>query len=311
MKRCYNPTQHRLQPGFGGNFVFSKEGSMTAEEIRLKQIGIIGLGLMGGSLALALKKSGSNCRFIGLDHNPKHCKEALELKIVDEVVDSLDALSHCDIIVLTIPVDGIIAVARQLKPANPNCTVIDFGSTKAKISASIPEETRHYFVTAHPMTGTEKFGPTAALPDLYEGKVVVLCDLEKSGKHQQETAKALFERLGMKMVFMGAEEHDRHAAFISHMPHALSYALANAVMRQEDPESIVALAGGGFRDMSRIAKSSPNMWEDIFRQNKTNLIDAIEAFEKELKYCRTMVEQEEWTALNHWMKEANALHDIL
>ncbi len=284
---------------------------MQAEEIGLKQIGIVGLGLMGGSLALALKKSGSECRFLGLDHNPMHCKEALDLGIVDEVVDSLDALSHCDIIVLTIPVDGIIAVAQQLKPANPDCTVIDFGSTKAKISASIPKETRHFFVTAHPMTGTEKFGPTAALPDLYEGKVVVLCDLEKSGKAQQETARALFERLGMKMAFMGAEEHDRHAAFISHMPHALSFALANAVMRQEDPESIVALAGGGFKDMSRIAKSSPSMWEDIFRQNKTNLIDAIEAFEKELKMCRSMVEKEEWEALNGWMQEANSLHDIL
>jgi len=284
---------------------------MQADGIALKQIGIVGLGLMGGSLALALRKSGSECRFLGLDHNPKHCKEALELGLVDKIVDSLDALSHCDIIVLTIPVDGIIAVAQQLKPANSDCTVIDFGSTKAKISASIPEATRHFFVTAHPMTGTEKFGPTAALPDLYEGKVVVLCDLEKSGKVQQETAKALFERLDMKMVFMGAEEHDRHAAFISHMPHALSYALANAVMRQEDPESIVALAGGGFKDMSRIAKSSPSMWEDIFRQNKTNLIDAIEAFEKELKMCRSMVENEEWEALNGWMQEANSLHDIL
>ncbi len=284
---------------------------MQAEEIGLKQIGIVGLGLMGGSLALALKKSGSECRFLGLDHNPKHCQEALDLGLVDEIVDSLDALSHCDIIVLTIPVDGIIAVAQQLKPANPNTTVIDFGSTKAKISASIPTTTRHFFVTAHPMTGTEKFGPTAALPDLYKGKVVVLCDIEKSGKVQQETAKALFQRLGMKMVFMGAEEHDRHAAFISHMPHALSFALANAVMRQEDPESIVALAGGGFKDMSRIAKSSPSMWEDIFRQNKTNLIDAIEAFEKELKMCRNMVENEEWKALNGWMQEANSLHDIL
>jgi prephenate dehydrogenase len=110
---------------------------------------------------------------------------------------------------------------------------------------------------------------------------------------------------------MGAKEHDRHAAFISHMPHALSYALANSVMQQEDPESIVALAGGGFKDMSRIAKSSPKMWEDIFRQNKVNLIEAIEAFETELKQCRNMVDNEEWTALNQWMQDANTLHDIL
>ncbi|QOR62297.1 prephenate dehydrogenase [Sulfurovum sp. ST-21] len=277
----------------------------------VKQIGIIGLGLMGGSLSLALKKTPTPYCFIGLDHNPVHCTQALELGLVDQIVDSLDAISHCDIIFLTIPVDGIITVAQQLNPTNPECTVIDLGSTKAKISEGIPQERRHFFVTAHPMTGTEKFGPTAALPDLYEDKVVVLCDLEKSGKHQQETAKQLFTEIGMKLVFMGAKEHDRHAAFISHMPHALSYALANAVMRQEDPESIVALAGGGFRDMSRIAKSSPNMWEDIFRQNKTNLIEAIEFFQKELAQCKRMVEKEEWEALNHWMKEANTLHDIL
>jgi prephenate dehydrogenase len=275
------------------------------------EIGIIGLGLMGGSLSLALKKTPTPYRFIGLDHNKQHCEEALELGLVDEVVDSLDAISQCDIIFLTIPVDGIIAVAQQLIPQKPHCTVIDLGSTKAKISESIPHETRHFFVTAHPMTGTEKFGPTAALPDLYEDKVVVLCDLEKSGEVQRETAEKIFREIGMKLVFMGAKEHDRHAAFISHMPHALSYALANAVMRQEDPESIVALAGGGFRDMSRIAKSSPSMWEDIFRQNKTNLLEAITCFQKELKQCQKMVEEEEWEKLNTWMQEANRLHDIL
>jgi prephenate dehydrogenase len=135
--------------------------------------------------------------------------------------------------------------------------------------------------------------------------------MEKSGPHQQEVAKKLFTQIGMKLVYMDAHEHDRHAAFISHMPHALSYSLANTVMKQEDASSIVALAGGGFRDMSRIAKSSPQMWEDIFRQNQTNLIEAIESFEVELKKCRHMVENGEWEALNKWMREANRLHDIL
>jgi len=274
-------------------------------------IGIIGLGLMGGSLSLALKKSSDNYRFIGLDHNEKHCSQALSLGLVDKIVHTLDEIKQCDIIILTIPVDGIISVVTQLGALDETCTVIDLGSTKKKISESIPPALRKNFVTAHPMTGTEKFGPTAALDDLYEGKVVVLCDMEKSGTHQQEVAKKLFSDIKMTLVFMGAKEHDRHAAFISHMPHALSYSLANAVMKQEDPESIVALAGGGFKDMSRIAKSSPKMWEDIFRQNKTNLIEAIEAFETELKECRHMVENEEWETLNKWMAEANTLHDIL
>ncbi len=281
-----------------------------AEKMATK-IGIIGLGLMGGSLSLALKKSSDNYYFVGLDHNSEHCTQALALGLVNEIVYTLDEIKTCDIIILTIPVDGIISVINQLDTLDAECTVIDLGSTKEKISESIPKNLRKNFVTAHPMTGTEKFGPTAAIDDLYEGKVVVLCDMEKSGEHQQEVARKLFTDIKMNLVFMGAKEHDRHAAFISHMPHALSYALANSVMKQEDPESIVALAGGGFRDMSRIAKSSPKMWEDIFRQNKTNLIEAIEAFETELKECRHMVENEEWETLNKWMSEANTLHDIL
>lgn len=275
------------------------------------KVGIVGLGLMGGSLSLALKKHFKDYYFIGLDHNELHCSQALELGLVDEICTSTEALKSCEIIFLSIPVDGIISVTQQLGALSDTCTVIDLGSTKEKISLSIPSDIRPNFVAAHPMTGTEKFGPTAALEDLYTDKVVVLCDLEKSGLHQQNVAKKLFTDIGMNIVCMGAKEHDRHAAFISHMPHAISYALANSVMAQEDSKSIVALAGGGFKDMSRIAKSSPNMWEDIFRQNKTNILKAIHSFQSELKKCQKMVENEEWETLNDWMREANTLHDIL
>jgi len=275
------------------------------------KVGLVGLGLMGGSVSLALKKVSADYYFLGLDHNELHCSQALELGIVDEIVHSVEALKSCDIIFLSIPVDGIIAVAEQLGTLPEQCTVIDLGSTKEKISLSIPSDIRKNFVAAHPMTGTEKFGPTAALENLYADKVVVLCDLYKSGKYQEDVAKKLFTDIGMNIVCMDAKEHDRHAAFISHMPHALSYALANSVMKQEAVTSIIALAGGGFKDMSRIAKSSPNMWEDIFRQNKTNVLEAINSFQSELKTCQKMVENEEWDTLNDWMKEANTLHDIL
>ncbi|SFV53634.1 Prephenate and/or arogenate dehydrogenase (unknown specificity) [hydrothermal vent metagenome] len=275
------------------------------------KIGIIGLGLMGGSLSIALKETSDKFHFIGLDHNEQHCQQALSLGLVDEIVQTLDEISQCDIIFLSIPVDGIIAISKQFKNLDTQCTIIDLGSTKEKISNAIPAEIRENFVTAHPMTGTEKFGPSAAVADLYKDQVVVLCDLEKSGEHQKKIAKKLFTDIQMKLVFMDAKEHDRHAAFISHMPHALSYALANAVMKQEAKKSIIALAGGGFKDMSRIAKSSPNMWEDIFRQNKENLLESIYAFQSELKKCQKMIEHEEWENLNTWMKKANTLHDIL
>ena len=275
------------------------------------KVGIVGLGLMGGSLSLALQKQSDDYYFIGMDHNALHCADALKLGLVNEICTSLETLRSCDIIILSIPVDSIIGIAKKLGPLSDACTVIDLGSTKEKISLSIPSDIRANFVAAHPMTGTEKFGPTAALEELYTDKVVVLCDLEKSGEYQQKIAKKLFTDIGMNIVCMGSKEHDRHAAFISHMPHAISYALANAVMAQEASKSIIALAGGGFKDMSRIAKSSPSMWEDIFRQNKTNVLEAINAFQTELKKCQRMVENEEWEALNGWMKEANGLHDIL
>jgi len=275
------------------------------------KIGIVGLGLMGGSLGLALKKESNKYTLLGYDHNPSHQKDALRLKLVDEIVDDFSTIKACDIIVLTIPVDAIITTIQQLTDVNEKCTIIDFGSSKEKISNAIPSSIRKNFVTAHPMTGTENFGPKAAIEELYTDKTIVICDVDKSGEFQKGVSLNLFKDIQANIVFMNAKEHDRHAAFISHMPHAVSYAIANTVMRQEDPKSIVALAGGGFKSMSRIAKSSPNMWEDIFRQNRENLIESIEAFNQEMIFCKTLIEEEKWDELNQWMTEASGLHNIL
>ena len=275
------------------------------------KIGIIGLGLMGGSFGLALKKIPNKYTLIGYDHNLQHTNQALELGLVDHITFEFSEIISCDVIILTIPVDAIIKTIEKLTSVNDNCTIIDFGSSKEKISNAIPAQVRHKFVTAHPMTGTENFGPTAAVEELYTNKTMVVCDIEKSGDFQKEVAISLFKTIKAKVVLMDAKEHDRHAAFISHMPHAVSYALAQSVLKQQDPKSIIALAGGGFKSMSRIAKSSPDMWEDIFRQNKENLLTSIEAFNQELALCQKMIEDESWDKLNQWMTEANKLHDIL
>jgi prephenate dehydrogenase len=274
-------------------------------------IGIIGLGLMGGSLGLALKKFPNKYHIIGYDHNKIHREEALLLNLVDEISADFEVIKKCSVIILTIPVDAIIATIQTLKDVNSNSTIIDFGSSKSKISKSIPKEMRKLVVTAHPMTGTEKFGPTASIDNLYIDKVMVVCDSQKSGELQNDIANGIFRDIRAKVVFMGADEHDRHAAFISHMPHAVSFALANSVMKQENSTNIIALAGGGFRSMSRIAKSSPNMWEDIFRQNRENLLESIEVFNSEMMLCKKMIEDENWDGLHQWMLEANSLHDIL
>ena len=274
-------------------------------------IGIIGLGLMGGSLGLALKKFPQKYSLIGYDHNTEHTKDALALNLVDKITHELDEIKACDTIILTIPVDAIIAITQELKDVPSTCTIIDFGSSKEKISNAIPNKIRPNFVTAHPMTGTEKFGPSAAIEDLYREKTMVVCDIEKSANHQKKVALEIFQDIQANVIFMDAKEHDRHAAFISHMPHAVSFALAQSVMKQQDPKSIIALAGGGFRSMSRIAKSSPNMWEDIFRQNKENLLESITAFNTEMQLCQKLIEEEKWDELHQWMKEANKIHEIL
>ena len=279
------------------------------------KVGIIGLGLMGGSFALALKKrfkeKDEKLEIVGLDHNDQHCLEALELKIADKITDDINDLLNLDLIVLTIPVNGILKVLPKLKEVSRNTTIIDFGSTKEKIVNAIPKEIRANFIASHPMAGTEKFGPKAADRKLYRGKVVVLCNTEDNHPKHLKFAKDIFRDIGMKIFYMDAKEHDIHAAYISHMPHAISYALANTVMKQENPKAILALAGGGFKDMSRIAKSSPNMWLDIFKQNKTNLLMAIKHFKEELDLLEENIQKDDWKGTQEWILRANDLHDIL
>ena len=273
-------------------------------------IAIVGLGLMGGSLALSLKKLDFIDSIVGSDHNLEHQKTALELKLVDKFVE-FEELKNYDVIFLAIPVNGVIASLKKLTDVNETTTIIDLGSTKDKIVASVPPSIRKNFVAAHPMTGTENFGPSAAIEGLYDDKVVVLCDLEDSGELQQKVSRKIFKALNMKKYFMRANEHDRHAAFISHMPHAISYSIANTVMKQENKHNILALAAGGFRSMSRLAKSSPDMWEDIFKQNKSNLLEAIELFEKELANIKENIKNDEWQKVHKDISDGNKLHDIL
>ena len=265
---------------------------------------------MGGSLALSLKKLDFINSVVGSDHNKGHENDAIKLSLVDKLVP-LEEIKKCDIIFLAIPVNGVIQTLKNLTDVSKNTTIIDLGSTKEIIVSSVPKEIRKNFVASHPMTGTENFGPHAAIEGLYDDKVVVLCDLEDSGEHQRLVSKKIFKALKMKKYFMKAHEHDRHAAFISHMPHAISYSIANTVMKQENKHNILALAAGGFRSMSRLAKSSPHMWEDIFKQNKGNLIEAIEIFEDELSKLKQDIIDDDWDSVSDAMNHGKTLHEIL
>jgi len=273
-------------------------------------IGIVGLGLMGGSFALSLKKYNIVDKLFGYDHNTSHEEEALKLDIVDKIV-TLETLKTCDVIILAIPVDAIISFLNNIGEISSNTTIIDFGSTKKLIVDSLPQNLKSNFIPAHPMTGTEKFGPSAAVENLYENKVIVLCNLEKCKEEHKQRAIKIFETIKMNLVYMDAKEHDIHASYISHLPHAISYALANIVMEHENPNNIISLAAGGFNDMSRIAKSSPSMWLDIFKQNKDNLLNGIDIFEKQMDKIKNMLKNEDYENINKWMLKANSLHDIL
>lgn len=274
-------------------------------------IGIIGLGLMGGSLAKAVKRYGIAKKVFGFTNSERNKKDILELNLVDELVDLETLKKVSDVIILAIPVDAIIGMFPDFLDIDENTTIIDMGSTKEYIVKSIPTKIRKNFIAAHPMTGTEKSGPKAAIDDLYEGKTVVFCDLEDNGNLHVNRAFKIFQEIGMRIVVMDSDQHDIHACYISHLPHIISFSLANTVMGHEDPKSIIALAAGGFKDMSRIAKSSPRMWGDIFKQNRKNLLASIDLFESQLQNARKMVEDENYEELENWMKKANTLHEIL
>jgi len=273
-------------------------------------IGIVGLGLMGGSFALALKKYNLATKIFGYDNNIEHQKEALELNLVDEIV-SISQLKTCDLIILAIPVNGIISFLNTIGEVSNDTTIIDFGSTKELIIRKLPAYLKPNFIPAHPMTGTEKFGPSASINNLYENKTIILCDLEVCDKKHKQKAIDIFKSINMNIVYMNSKDHDIHTSYISHLPHAISYALANTVMDCEDPKNIVSLASGGFKDMSRIAKSSPKMWADIFKQNKNNILTSINIFEKQMSEVKQMLQNDEYDKIKSWMLKANSLHDIL
>ena len=274
-------------------------------------IGIIGLGLMGGSLAKAVKRYGISKKVYGFTNSEKNKKEIEELGLVDELVDLETLKKVSDVIILSIPVDAIISMFPNFLDINEKTTIIDMGSTKEYIVKNIPTKIRKNFVAAHPMTGTEKNGPKAAIDNLYEGKTVVLCDLEDNENMHVNKAFKIFQEIGMRIVVMNSHEHDVNACYISHLPHLISFGLANTVMSHQNPKEIIALAAGGFKDMSRIAKSCPRMWGDIFKQNRENMLESIKSFEDQMNEAKKMIEEERYEDLENWMKKANSLHEIL
>ncbi|TEY03144.1 prephenate dehydrogenase [Campylobacter sp. US33a] len=274
------------------------------------KVAIIGLGLMGGSLGLCLKENKLISTVYGYDKSKENEKQALELQLVHELI-TLDKLEECDIVFLAVPVDAILELLQALKDISFKTTIIELGSTKRKIIESLPQSLKKNFISAHPMAGTENSGPKAAFKELYKDAVCVLCDSEVADDLHQKRAVEIFSHLGMRIVFMDSVAHDHHTAIISHLPHVISFSLANYVMKEEDKRNIAHLGGPSFKGMCRIAKSNPDMWGGIFEQNKENILSSIECFQKELDRCKKMLENADKDELYAWMKRANTLREIL
>lgn len=274
------------------------------------KVAIIGLGLMGGSLGLCLKENKLISTVYGLDIDKENEKEALNLGLIHELI-SFENLKNCDMVFIATPVDAIISILQNLQGIKTSTTLIELGSTKRKIIENLPPTLTGQTIFAHPMAGTENSGPKAAFKDLYKDAVCVLCDSEVADDLHQKRAVEIFSHLGMRIVFMDSTAHDHHTAIISHLPHALSFSLANFVMREEDKRNIAHLGGPSFKGMCRIAKSSPLMWGSIFLQNKNNILASIECFQKELEFCKELIKNSKEEELKEWMLKANGLREIL
>ena len=279
----------------------------------MKSVAIIGVGLIGGSWALALKKHFSGITILGVDKNQAHLEEALRLGLIDKVVD-LDAAAQSDLVFVSIPVGSASEVICSLLDKVGEYTLImDAGSTKSALCQSISDHpNRSHFLAAHPIAGTEFSGPAAAKADLFDGKLMILCEIEKTAIRLQENILSAFQKIGMRLRYMDPESHDKHVAYVSHLSHVSSFMLGKTVMDKEaDDRNIFDLAGSGFASTVRLAKSSPEMWGPIFLQNKEHLSHTLEAYISNLQKFKTLIDHEDLEALTAEMKRINTIEKIL
>ena len=241
------------------------------------KIGVIGLGLIGGSFALSAKKNLSDCSLYGMDNNPEHLSQAFKLGIINQSLTPLN-YSLMDVIILAIPVNAVLEIILTLlDQINDNALLIDVGSTKEMICEKVKlHSKRNQFLATHPIAGTEFSGPSAANENLFKGKAQILCEVNKTRPDLLEWAVQWFKNMEMKLQEMDPIEHDQHIAYVSHISHISSFMLGKTVMEKEkDEKAIFDMAGSGFASTVRLAKSSPSMWAPIFVQNKKNILDVL------------------------------------
>ena len=278
-------------------------------------ITIIGLGLIGGSMALSLKENHFVDTLIGVDTNPIHTAKALELNLVDSVASLEIAVAQSDIIIVATPVNTLTTILPEiLNLITESQVVIEVGSTKSPVIEAVKNHpNRQNFVATHPMAGTEFSGPEAAIRHLFDGKVCVLCDVQDSKPALVEVIKKMYvDGMRMNIIFMESSAHDVHTAYISHISHICSFALASTVLAKEkDEESIFNLASTGFESTVRLAKSNPETWIPIFKQNQENIIDVLDEYITTLLKFKGLMISDSYDKFKECLVQANDIKRIL
>lgn len=286
-------------------------------------IGIVGPGLIGGSMAIDLRRKGFADKFLGVEKEPVNAAASLKIGIVDEIVPLEECAERSDIVIVAIPVGAAVNVLPQIldifaAKAGGNAgkstqVVIDTCSTKAAVVASVKgHPMRSRYVATHPMSGTEYCGPWAALPGLFDGRACVFADCSDSSPDALTVIEKLYDVLNMRPVYMDSADHDVHTAYVSHLSHVISFALAQTVLdKEKDEKHIFDLASGGFSSTVRLAKSGADMWVPIFTQNKENVLAVLDTYRDKLNAFRDAIESSDEEKLREFIFEANRIKRII
>jgi prephenate dehydrogenase len=275
---------------------------------------VIGTGLIGGSMVLTLSSKGFADKVIGVDSSPSHLAKAKERGIIDEGASLEEGVKQADLVIVAIPVDtGALLLPHILDLLGDKQVVMDVGSTKENILSVIKDHPRKdRFVATHPMWGTEFSGPEAAENGGFVGRAAVICDRETAAPDALALVEKVYDVLEMRKVYMDASSHDMHAAYVSHISHITSFALANTVLEKEKEEdAIFTLASGGFESTVRLAKSNPDMWVPIFRQNRENVLDVLNEHISQLRKFKSCLEKENYAYLHELIEQAGGIRRVL
>jgi prephenate dehydrogenase len=274
---------------------------------------VVGLGLIGGSMAIDLKKRGYAAHVIGVDRDRLHAATALNIGLIDQVADLETGVAAADLVLVAVPVDAEVTVVPAVLDLVTDQAVTDVGSTKTSILEAVRDHPkRRRFVGSHPMAGTEFSGPWAALSGLFDSKAAILCDPQDSDEDVVSLVEGLYECLNMRLVHMDAERHDVHVAYVSHISHVSSFALALTVLdKEKDEKAIFDLASGGFSSTARLAKSSADMWTPIFQHNSRNVLSVLDVYIEKLHEFRDVIAGRSHDDLHALIKEANRIRRVL